>query len=75
MPGLCLDHLLHAYSCLLSLACFDGTEKFSDLEDYYLDIRFLLPSECITKYLELLTICLLPLGGSGEESSRRREEN
>lgn len=74
LPHLCLDHLLHAYCCLLGLACFDGTEKFSDLEDYYLHIHFLLPSECTTKYLELLTNCLLSLHGSGEEGSPAAEE-
>lgn len=79
LPGLCFDHLLHACCCLLGLGCFDGTEKFSDPEDYYLDIHFLLPFECTTKYLELLVNCLLPLGRSGEEGSpaaegRRRVE-
>lgn len=57
-----------------SNACYDGTEKFSDLKDFCnLDICYQLPSEWITKHSELLTSCLPPLARSGEEASPAAE--
>lgn len=52
----------------------DGTEKFSDLNDFCnLGICYQLPSEWIAKHPELLTSCLLPMARLGEEASPAAE--